>query len=94
MTQMQRVTGRSTEVFTDEDNLTKVVYHKTVVVAFNEDLVRLNSGGWKTVTTKTRMNQASNQYRLGFAVIQKDGVWAVWHNGVALPFTDGMELRR
>ena len=55
-----------------------VVYHSTEVVRVdaNGDIT-LNTGGWMTNTTKLRMNQASNQYGLGFQMYQKDHRWYV-----------------
>lgn len=74
--------------------MTKVVYHKTPVVAWDTKRIVLRSGGWMTVTTKLRMNQASNQFGLGYSVWQKDFAWFVGYQGCTLPFVDGMELMR
>ena len=42
-----------------------VTFHNTAVVqVVNDRYVILNSGGWLTPTTKRRMNQASDVYRL------------------------------
>lgn len=69
------------------------VYHRTAVVIVNSDrTIRLDSGGWRTVTTRTAMNQASNQDELGFRVFQRAGDWFVTWQGRDLPFTDGMTL--
>jgi hypothetical protein len=59
------------------DNGAKVYYHRTCIVSFNKTHIMLDTGGWWTVTTKLRMNQASNQFDLGFRVYQKEGVWYV-----------------
>ena len=56
---------------------TFVRYHNTDVVQFDSLYITLNTGGWKTATTKLRMNQASNQFNLGFSVYQKDFQWFV-----------------
>lgn len=40
--------------------------------------VTLNTGGWKSVTTKTRMNQFSAEFcNNAFSVYQKKGQWFV-----------------
>jgi hypothetical protein len=71
-----------TAVFTDPaDNMTKIVYHSTVVVAFSDTEIYLDNGGWETPTTKARMNQASNQFNLGYQVYQKDFVWFCDYKG-------------
>ena len=67
-----------TTVNTNRDNQLIVCYHSTEVVkVINSKYVVLNSGGWLTPTTKRRMNQASEQYRLNFLVFQKGWTWYV-----------------
>jgi uncharacterized protein YcnI len=70
----------------------RVVYHSTTIVEQTAEGIRLDSGGWRTSTTKTRMNQTANQYGLGFSVFQKQGDWYVRHNDRDLPFEDGMVI--
>ncbi len=71
MGQMKEIGKTGTCVFTDDDEFTKVIYHETCVVKFNHEVVILDTGGWKTATTKARMNQASNQYNLNYKVFRK-----------------------
>ena len=67
---------------------TFVRYHNTDVVQFDSLYITLNTGGWETATTKLRMNQASNQFNLGFSVYQKDYRWfVVIPQGETLEFT-------
>lgn len=104
MTQLDNVGRVATKLYT-EAGMTTIMYHSTEVVQFNDDFIILDSGGWRTLTTKTRMNQASNQFGLGFKVYQEDFDWFVvrqvgepnkrhfdWDNPI--PFEDGMELVR
>ena len=93
MAQMQTVGTHKTNIVTLE-GLTSVIYHNTAVVQFNRDKIILNSDGWETATTKTRMNQASYQYSLGFDVYQVDFSWYVNYKGETIPFKDGMILKR
>lgn len=93
--QMGRVGRKATTVGTHADTgHTVVTYHETPVVKFNDNEIVLDSGGWKTATTRVRMNQASNQYELGFQVYQKNGEWFVNINGKTIPFEDGMSIPR
>ena len=105
MSQTQTVGTVATTVRTGEDGMTRVVYHSTAVVAFNDKIIKLDSGGWLTKTTKLRINQAANQYKLGFQVFQKDFDWFVaikdfGDNGEGydwdhpLTFEDGMIIER
>lgn len=76
----------------------RVTYHQTIVVEEQSDgRIKLDSGGWRTPTTKTRMNQAANEYHLGFAVASVKGSWRVafepdYWAGSSIPFEDGMIL--
>ena len=87
--------GRHATTVATENGWTRITYHQTVVVKFNQRTVVLNSGGWMTATTKTRMNQASNQFDLGFQVFQKDFGWFVERpDGETVDFGNGMEFGR
>jgi hypothetical protein len=93
MGQTSKVSGVATKVYT-EDGYTKVRYHSTDVVVFNQDEIILNSGGWNTVTTKLRMNQASSEFDLGYHVRQFDYQWYVDTEDSCYRFHDGMRFIR
>ena len=91
----------------DENGLrTAVRYHDTLVVEFTPDTITLNSGGWRTATTKKRMNEVADHYLLGFHVSQENFKWwvdiedpnGVWANGSwttkQFPFVDGISFTR
>ena len=63
--------------------------HETDIVTYAEDgSVTLNTGGWKTVTTKDRINNFSP-----FAVWSRRGTWFVHGIGSEpVPFADGMTI--
>ncbi len=77
-----------------EGDVGSVMYVETLIAAWNEHGIRLDSGKWRTVTTKRKMNQASNQFGLGYQVFQRKGEWFVTWKGQELPFHDGMILTR
>lgn len=93
MAQTSRVSGVATSVYSDGIH-TIVRYHNTDVVKFNETEIILNTGGWHSNTTRTRMNQAANQFRLGFNVYQRDYAWFVDFAGSTYDMVDGMRLNR
>ena len=93
MGQMQRL-GKSNTVVLRIGGKTRVILHETEVVKFDTESIWLDSGGWETVTTKARMNQASNEFNLGYGVYQKDYQWYVDFRGETYKFVDGMRLRR
>ena len=75
----------------DNDGVGSVVYHKTAIVSWMDNKITLRSGGWESVTTKRKMNQASHQFNLGYSVYQKDFTWFVdLPDGDTVLFTDGM----
>lgn len=94
MAQNQQVRGVSTTVRTNPEGQTEVIYHETSVVSFDQNEIVLNSGGWRTNTTKLRMNQASNQFGLGYQVYQKNYEWFVDFKGETIEFHSGMILDR
>ena len=71
---------------TDDDGTTHVTYHGTRVVSVNDTTITLRTGGGRTATTKLRMNQASNQFGLGYRVFQKDYEWYVNFRKDGRPF--------
>jgi hypothetical protein len=93
MTKMQRL-GKTATSVRREGSDTVIRYHETDVVCFSVDCIVLDTGGWQTVTTKARMNQAAHQYGLGYSVYQKDFRWYVEYQGKTLPFERRMELKR
>lgn len=89
MGQMRTVGKTATSVRRDEDGTLTVRYHATdVVTALPDGTIRLATNGYKTVTTKARMNQASNQYDLGYCVYQKDYAWYVDYKGETHDFNE------
>ncbi len=82
---------------------TRMVYHKTCVAEYNptERKVKLNSGGYQTVTTKKRINQFFRMFALPFSLYQEKGDWIVRQKtadnaGVPvhflIDFSDNLEL--
>ena len=67
-----------------------IVYHRTTVVTLHADgSIQLNSGGWRTYTTKVRMNYVC-------CVWQENHEWFASTRGADSPkhdFEDGMILR-
>lgn len=71
----------------------KLTYHSTVVC---EDLgngrTRLNSCGWRTATTKNRMNQYAEMMGHDWRVVQKNHDWRVYYGDTSLAFHDNMQI--
>ena len=87
MAQTEKIGNHKTMIYVENGEI-KVRYHSTDVVSFTAEKIMLNTGGWETATTKLRMNQVSNQFKLGFTVYQKDWEWFVAYRGEVIPFDD------
>lgn len=86
---------RATTVFPDGEGAQACVYHQTKVVRWDDSTVTLNSGGYQSATTKTRMNEVARHYGLGYSVFQKDFEWFVTlPSGETVEFADGMSFDR
>lgn len=95
MPRMDRLSNYRTTISQHVPGITVVTYVSTAIVQFTRDTVKLNSGGWRTVTTKRKMNQAARQFNLGYRVIQRNGDWIVEPPyGERIAFEDGMSFRR
>jgi hypothetical protein len=91
MAQTSKVSGVATSVYTDDNSALCVRYHQTVVWQKTaEGSIILRTGGWRTATTKARMNQAFNQFGPACSVYQKKGAWFVRsrETGTDVPFDD------
>jgi len=87
MASQQKIGKVATSVKRDADGTLRVTYHHTHVVTVDSNgRITLDHGGWMSATTKTRMNQASNQLSLGYVVYQKKRKWFVAIDGSELPF--------
>ena len=79
----ERKIGNNTYAYIEYDGSVSIALHGTVVVRFFPNgMVRLHSGGWRTSTTKNRINQYSP-----VGVYQKKGEWFL-RDGT--PFEDKM----
>lgn len=67
-----------------------VFYHSTaVVIDLAEDGYRLANGGWKTSTTKERINE---HLPSGYKLVQRDCDWYVETNESRTQFRSGMTI--
>lgn len=81
----QRKVGNNTYAYIENDGSVAIELHGTkVVVLYPNGLVKLNSGGWRTHTTKKRINQYSP-----VKVYQKNYEWFL---SDGTPFEDKMVI--
>ena len=80
--------------YNESTNCSTVVLHRTAIAVYdhNTNALKLNSGGYTTNTTKSRLN-AILQGIIGCAsVYQKNWDWYLSYNNQTVDFWDGMIL--
>ena len=84
MPTMKRIGRHKSHVYWDDDDYMKVKYHNTILVKFNDREIIFNRGrkriqkdGRINVTAKNRMNQASNEFNLGYIIFTKGFKWYI-----------------
>ena len=80
--------------YNSNTNCSTIVLHRTAIAVYdhNTNALKLNSGGYTTNTTKSRLN-AILQELIGCAgVFQKNWNWFLNYNNVTHNFNDGMIL--
>lgn len=96
MAQTRKFQGRARKIQRLPSGDVAYSYHETVVVMAkaNGDIV-LNSGGYRTATTKLAINQALCELGSSASVFQRAGKWYVNSSGddvVCRDFSDGFTL--
>lgn len=85
--------GNNTRLIIQADDEVGLLYHKTFIVTYHTNGgMTLNSGGWRTVTTKERISQA---LPMGWAIRSEQGQWFVVNvtSGVEYIYYDGFEFQ-
>ena len=80
--------------YNESTNCSTVVLHRTAIAVYdhNTNALKLNTGGWYSVTTKSRLNAILDQLITGARVFQKDFNWYLNYNNQTHDFMDGMIL--
>ena len=86
MPQQWKVSKNNTTIKGNGTDELIVTLHSTDIVKVTPKEIILDTGGWFTLTTKSRMQQVSHQFNLGYTVFQKDGSWFVQYKGAVIPF--------
>ena len=80
--------------YNSNTNCSTVVLHRTAIATYdhNTQALKLNSGGYTTVTTKSRLNAILDELIVGARVFQRDFIWFLNYNNQTHNFNDGMIL--
>ena len=85
---MQRKIANNTYLVEIDAHAIAVRLHATNVVTYHRDgRIILNTGGWRTSTTKTRLNDYSPA-----RISQRKGEWFAHFNGEEHEFFNGMDV--
>ena len=68
-----KTVSKSNTIILGDAKQGSVQLYATVIVKWDERQIDLYHGGHTTITTQTRMNQAANQFGLGFHVSKAGG---------------------
>ena len=80
--------------YNNNTNCSTIVLHRTAIAVYdhNTQAVKLNTGGWYSNTTKSRLNAILSEVKYGCSVFQKNWNWYVSFNRQTQDFIDGMIL--
>ena len=80
--------------YNNNTNCSTIVLHSTAIAVYdhNTQAVKLNTGGWQSNTTKSRLNAILSEVKYGCSVFQKQWNWYVSFNNQTQDFVDGMIL--
>ena len=87
--------GSNTTVSYNESTNCSSVYlhgHNICTLDHNTNAVKLDSCGYETVTTKSRLNAILFELKTGCKVFQKQWEWFIGNNQETKSFVDGMIL--
>lgn len=88
--QMKKI-GYETVIRRIDDFTIGVRYHSTDILKVDPtNIVKLNTGGWDTPTTKDRLNQFLSC--LGVHIYQKKHVWYIVGDNGTFEYSDGTEV--
>ena len=87
--------GSNTQVtYNENTNCSSVRLHGHLIATVDHSTqsIKLDSCGYETVTTKSRLNALLSEVNRGVRVFQKNFVWFLGKNKETLMFWDGMIL--
>ena len=91
ITQEKDFTRDNTHVVT-KDGVSFVFLHGNNIAQIGDTFIRLFDGGWRTNTTKSRLNAILAVHGTGERVFQKNWQWFVSTANGDIEFEDGMIL--
>ena len=80
--------------YNESTNCSTIVLHRTAIAVYdhNTQALKLNTGGWHSFTTKSRLNAILDELIYGAKVFQKNFDWYLSYNNQTVDFWDNMIL--
>ena len=78
--------------YSPERDANYVYLHGNHIATIGDTFLELYTCGYKTPTTKSRLNSILKVHGNGARIFQRDFEWFVIDNGNTVPFTEGMVL--
>ena len=80
--------------YNENTNCSTIVLHRTAIAVYdhNTQALKLNTGGWHSNTTKSRLNAILSELITGASVFQRQFNWFLNYNNQTVDFFDGMIL--
>ena len=80
--------------YNSNTNCSTIVLHRTAIATYdhNTEALKLNSGGYTSNTTKSRLNAILQELIYGAKVFQKNFDWYLSYNNQTVDFWDNMIL--
>lgn len=81
-------------IYSPERDASYVILHGNHIATIGETWLQMFNCGYKTKTTKSRLNAILKEHGNGARVYQKQGDWfvSISDNNAKVPFTEGMIL--
>jgi len=74
-------------------NVSDVYLHGNLIARIGETWMELFDGGWRSATTKSRINSLLQAFGMeGERIFSKNFEWFIVYNGQTIPFFSGMRL--
>ncbi len=92
MPRMNKLSTYRTTIASQGEHMA-VTYVNTAIVKFSTTEIILNTGGYRSVTTKRKMNQTARQFNLPYGVTQRKGDWYITrHDPVTGYYMEGHDV--
>lgn len=83
----------NTEVtYSPERDVNYVYLHNNHIATVGDTFIELYTCGYRTNTTKSRLNAILSEHGNGAYIFQKNYQWFIHNDGQKVPFTEGMIL--